>query len=156
MWFRYLLGSTELALSSLINMLSLITGFCNYLGEIKIEDTDRILFLGYLDTLRDLKTYTYNRNINSISNFYKYLAIKETYKNETPVLRTDFKQREPEHHFNSVSEYVILQIFRHLYELPFDLKLMYLINYSTGLRVSDLCQLETDCLLKSEKCYFIG
>lgn len=155
MWFRYLLGSTELALSSLINMLSLITGFCNYLGEIKIEDTDRILFLGYLDTLRDLKTYTYNRNINSISNFYKYLAIKETYKNETPVLRTDFKQREPEHHFNSVSEYVILQIFRHLYELPFDLKLMYLINYSTGLRVSDLCQLETDCLLKSEKCYFI-
>lgn len=154
-WFRYLLGSTELAVSSLINTLSQITGFCNFLGEIRIEDTDRILFLGYLDTLKDLKTYTYNRNINSISNFYKYLAIKETYKNETPVLRTDFKQSEPYHHFNSVSEYVILQIFRHLYELPFDLKLMYLINYSTGLRVSDLCQLETDCLLKSEKCYFI-
>lgn len=155
MWFKYLIGSTELSVSSLTNTLSIITGFSNFIGEIKIEDTDRILVLNYLDTLKDLKIYTYNRITNCISDFYKYLAIKETYKNETPILRTDFKQREPEHHFNSVSEYVILQIFRHLYELPFDLKLMYLINYSTGLRVSDLCQLKTDCLLKSEKCYFI-
>ncbi|GFI62554.1 tyrosine recombinase XerC [Clostridiales bacterium] len=154
-WFKYLIGSTEFAIAYLINSLSIITRFCNFLGEIRIEDTDRILILNYLDTLKDLKIYTYNRITNCISDFYKYLAIKETYKNETPILRTDFKQRESEHHFNSVSEYVILQIFRHLYELPFDLKLMYLINYSTGLRVSDLCQLETDCLLKSEKCYFI-
>lgn len=154
-WFKYLIGSTEFAIAYLINSLSIITRFCNFLGEIRIEDTDRILILNYLNTLKDLKIYTYNRITNCISDFYKYLAIKETYKNETPILRTDFKQRESEHHFNSVSEYVILQIFRHLYELPFDLKLMYLINYSTGLRVSDLCQLETDCLLKSEKCYFI-
>lgn len=155
MWYKYLLGNTEFAISYLIKSLLIITGFCNFLGEIRIEDTDRILVLKYLDTLRNLKVCTYNKITNCISNFYKYLAIKEIYKNETPVLRTDFKQREQKHNFNSVSEYVILQIFRHLYELPFDLKLMYLINYSTGLRVSDLCQLETDCLLKSEKCYFI-
>lgn len=154
-WFKYLLGNTELAISSMINRLSIITGFCNHIKNTAIEDTDRPLILRYLDTLKELKPYTYNKTISYISDFYKYLAIKEIYKNDAPVLRTDFKLQENEHYFNSVPEYVILQIFKHLHELPFSLMLMYLINYSTGLRASDLCQLQTDCLIKSEKCYFI-
>lgn len=155
MWFKYLLGNTEFSVSYLHNTLSRITGFCNYIKDTPLEDINRISVLKYLDTLRSKKALTYNRIVSGISDFYKYLTIKETYKNETPVLKTDFKIREDEHYFNSVSEYVVLQIFKHLHELPFELMLMYLINYSTGLRASDLCQLQTDCLIKSEKCYFI-
>ena len=47
-----------------------------------------------------------------------------------------------------VSEHVILQIFNHLHKAPFNYLLMYLINYCTGMRLSDVYSLE-DLLTRS-------
>lgn len=158
MWYRYLLGNTEYAIGTLIDYLSSLSDFCRFLdknGNISILNSNRSIVRSYLDSINDMIPVTYNKVVNLLSNLYKFLAIKQTYTNQTPVLRTDYKAYKQEHHNNSVPEYVILQIFSHLHELPFELMLMYLINYSTGLRASDICQLTTNCLIQSEKCYFI-
>lgn len=153
-WFRYLMSGTELAFATIANYLTKVAFYCNYLKDTSILDVDRNTFETFLHSL-DVSTNWYNKQVYIISEMYCYLAVKEIFKNQSPVLAIDFKRESYEHNYNSVSDYTILQIFKHLHELPFNLMLMYLINYSTGMRVSDICQLKTDCLLKSEKCYFI-
>ncbi|MCI5857865.1 MAG: site-specific integrase [Agathobacter sp.] len=155
LWFRHLLGGTELATATLLNTLTWLKGYCNSIGDMPIETATRTEVMAYIKTLDSLSNNVYNKALHKISDFYAYLAVKEIYKLEAPVLQIDYKNNPRKHYYNSVSEHVMLQMFRHIYELPSDLLLMYLINFSTGLRVSDICQLQRDCLIKSEKCYFI-
>lgn len=155
-WFKYLVGETETALSTMGNYLTFIYQFCDEIGDTSLLAVNRETFLEFITSKKDKWTITkYNKVIDCISHFYEYLAVEELFFEQSPVLIADKIPSKRKHYFNSVSEYVIMQIFNHLYELPEDLLLMYLINYSTGMRVSDVCQLKIDCLVKSEKCYFI-
>lgn len=155
MYYRNLIGNTELTFSTLINIYTKIKEFCCFLGDKFLEDVERADFTAFIDSLGTISANKNNKIVNSISDLYKYLAVKETYKKENPIIRKDYKKESRKHHNNNVSDYVLIQIFKRLFELPFELLLMYLINYSTGMRVSDICQLETNCLIKSEKCCFI-
>lgn len=155
MYYKNLIGNTELTFSSMVNLYTKILAFCNYLGDKALEDVERSDFTGFIYSLGEISANKNNKIVNCISDLFKYLAVKETYKKETPIIQKDFRREGYKHYDNSVSEHIILQIFRHLYEIPFELMLMYLINYSTGMRKVDICQLKTDCLIKSDKCCFI-
>lgn len=89
-------------------------------------------------------------------NAYQYFAIKKILKIPNPVDLHLSKNNERKTRNTSVSEHVILQIFNNLHKAPDDYKLIYLINYSTGMRISDVCQLQTNCLYEDgEDGYYI-
>lgn len=155
-WFKYLIGGTELSFSTIMNYLSYLLNYCNYFGDCSLLDISRKQFEKFKETIKDKSSNYKNKTYHAISDMYCYLAIKGIFTKQSPVLSSDFIRESGNKHFeNSVSDFTILQIFRHLHKLPFHIMLMYLINYSTGMRVVDICQLKTDCLIKSEKCYFI-
>lgn len=155
-WFKYLIGGTELSFSTIVNYLVYLLNYCNYVGDASLLDIDRKQFEEFQETLKEKSANYRNKTYHAISEMYCYLAIKGIFTEQSPVLSHDFIRGIGKKHFeNSVSDFTILQIFRHLHKLPFHIMLMYLINYSTGMRVVDICQLKTDCLIKSEKCYFI-
>ena len=119
-WFRYLLGVTELSLGSIINYLPQIIAFSNYFKNVPIFDI----------TEYDIS----------------YMAIKQLTDKPSPVQRKYLKKDKYVPADNLVSENTILQIFRNLHTLEPSLVCMYLINYCTGMRISDICQLPLDCL----------
>lgn len=155
-WFSYLIGETEMAISTMNNFLTYLYQFNNLANNISFLQISRDDFLKIIEIIKkSWSVNKYNKFIDCIFSFYQYLAVEEIMKEQSPALAIDKIPTKRQHHFNPVSEYVILQIFNHLYELPNNFLLMYLINYSTGMRISDICQLKVDCLIKSEKCYFI-
>lgn len=155
-WYKYLIGETETALSTMCNYLTFMYQFCEEFNNKSFLQISREEFLEKMDDLKKAWSVNkYNKVLECVISFYEYLAVEEIMKEQSPILAIDKIRTKRQHYFNSVSEYVILQIFNHLYELPNDYLLMYLINYSTGMRASDVCQLKVDCLIKSEKCYFI-
>ena len=154
--YKYLIGVTETALSTMCNYLTFMYQFCEEFNNKSFLQISREEFLEKMDDLKKAWSVNkYNKVLECVISFYEYLAVEEIMKEQSPILAIDKIRTKRQHYFNSVSEYVILQIFNHLYELPNDYLLMYLINYSTGMRASDVCQLKVDCLIKSEKCYFI-
>lgn len=144
-YFKYLIGCTELAISTIMNMLPLYTAFSNYYTEINIFDITSDDITNYIGTIiagNNVK----NKLVNDLSNFYKYCAIKEMTDKESPVLKTHLQKDKYVPADNLVSENVILQIFKNLHDIDLQHKCIYLINYCTGMRISDICLLKLDCL----------
>ncbi len=156
-WFVYLLGCTELAFSTLINYNTNMYLFCDYLKDTFLKDVDRNVIKEYLNINQDKSNNKINKIVITLSEFYKYLSVHKEFDKEIPIVMKHDKKPDPKKMFhNTVSEYVILKIFNHLHELPFHLMVMYLINYCTGMRISDICQLKnSDCIFTMDNCYFI-
>lgn len=151
LYIKYLLGNTEQALSTAINYFSHICRFCDFIYPQSILDVTDKDFRKYLDFKKDLSDDAYNHNISRIYGMYEYLAVKGIMKNPIPVNLGMCRKNERKACDEIVSEHVILQIFNHLHKAPFNYLLMYLINYCTGMRISDVCQLRTDCLYEDGK-----
>lgn len=146
-WFKYLIGCSELSLASIINFLPQIIAFSNHFAYKSLFDVTEQEVTDYINTLT-ICNNAINKFVNSLSDFYKYMAIKGLTDKPSPVQRHHLKKEKYVPADNLVSEYVILQIFGKLHELDLVHRCMYLINYCTGMRVSDLCQLKVDCLYK--------
>ena len=146
-WFKYMLGCSELSISTIMNIMSPMVKFSNYFSNKSIFEITEADVTSYIATLTISNNYI-NSFVNSLSDFYKYMAIKGLTDKPSPVQRHHLKKEKYVPADNLVSEYVILQIFGKLHELDHVHKCMYLINYCTGMRVSDLCQLKVDCLYK--------
>lgn len=146
LYIKYLLGNTEQSLSSIINIFSDISKFCYFINSENLLDITDIKFQEYLYSKKDLSDNAYNNIIARIHNLFEYLAVNGITKNRNPVNSNMYRKSEHRTIANTVSEHVILQIFNNLHKAPFKYMLMYLINYCTGMRVSDVCQLRTDCL----------
>ena len=149
-YFLSLIGQSELAESTITNAFSMIVQFCQYLDTKKLEDVTSEDFTDYLSENQDLGNSAYKHKLNRINSMYDYLKVKYTnsFKNANPVQSSMYRKEKVKYITNLVDEYTILQIFGHLDSAPFDYMLIYLINYCTGMRISDVCQLRTDCLFE--------
>ena len=151
MFIRHLLGNTEMAYGTIYHAFYLMVIFCEFfkdknLLELTKEDIER-----YIDSRKELQSSAFNKSILTVYKFYEYMRIKEKFNADNPVSINMYKKRKDKKIYSSVSEYVILQIFQNLHTAPFYLQLMWLINYCTGMRSSDVCQLRTDCLFEDGK-----
>lgn len=144
-WFKYLLGCTELAIATIYNYLPMLSDFFNMYSHKSMLDMTPDEVEKYADTIKG-SANTRNRFVNSLSDFYKWLSIHQIMTKPSPVQRNHLKKDKYVPADNLVSEHTILQIFRKLHLLRFDYRCMYCINYSTGMRISDICMLKTDCL----------
>ena len=148
---KYLLGNTEQAFSTIINTFSQICIFCSFINSDSLLNVTTNVFQEYLTFQKELSDDTYNHIISRIHDLYNYLSVKGIMKNPNPVGTNMFRKNKRKTIENTVSEHVILQIFNNLHKAPFNYQLMYLINYCTGMRISDVCQLRTDCLYEDGK-----
>lgn len=148
LYIKHLLGDTEMSLSTIRCYFCVLSNYCDFLANTNILDVTPEGFNKFMDTKKDYSNYSFNSYINRIHSMYKYLSIKELLKVQNPVDKSQKRKCKQPEIENTVSEYVILQIFNNLHKAPFHYMLMYLINYCTGMRISDVCQLRTDCLFE--------
>lgn len=154
-YFKYLLGGTELAYSTIYGRFCIICNFFNIFEEKSLADI----------THDDIEAYRVERNDDAsrnnhimyiIDEFYKYMIIKGMYDGQSPISTTDYMHEDRKHKYNTVPDEVIIETFRHLHKLRNDYLLIYLINVFTGIRISDICQLKTDCLYKNNTGFYLS
>lgn len=145
LYIKHLLGGTEKSLSTVINYFSHICRFCDFIYPNSLLDITVKDFKRYMDFKQDLSNDAYNHYISRLYGMYNFLKLQKILKNNPIDLRLYRKDRHKACD-ELVSEHVILQIFKNIYKAPFNYQLMYLINYCTGMRISDVCQLRIDCL----------
>ena len=146
LYLKHLIGHTEMAFATIYNYFSILNLFCKHIGNTKITDVTSNQVLEYVRKKSNKSTDLINRFLNILSDFYKYLGVKQLLDNPSPITENMFVDAKYKTINNCVDAYVINQIFKHLHKAPFNYILMYLISYSTGMRVSDICQLKTNCL----------
>lgn len=154
LWFKHLIGGTELAYSTIYGRFSLLSMFLSFIGEKPLLEVAHDDISAYRCRAQ-LNADRNNHLMNGLIELYKYLQTKGRYSGKIPVCAQDMMVNVPKYIKTSVSDYTILEIFKHLHTLREPYMLMYLINLFTGIRISDICQLKTDCLYENEHGYFL-
>lgn len=150
-YFRHLLGGTELSYSTIFNRYAMLVNFSHSVKTPLLEVThDEIC--NYAVSFSDNRK---NQLLSCIQNMLDYLAIKNIFTGKNPISKTDFAKRKIKYIQNTVPEEIFIEFFKHIQELPSDLLLIFLIDAFTGIRISDICQLKLDCLCKTKNGYFI-
>lgn len=153
-WFKYLVGGTELAYSTILNYLTRCRQFSNYLGNKSILDVTNDDIQNYKKD-NALTTYVNNHLLRCLQDMYTYLTAKNIYNNSLPITKPDFMKENYKYLYKSVPESTIMEIFKHLHKLQDTHCLIFLVNLFTGIRISDICLLKKDCLMENNLGYFI-
>lgn len=154
-YFKYLFGGTELAYSTIYNHFHRVSIFFNFFKEKSLLDITHDDVVKYRAEKNSSAGHN-NHLMNSLVGIYKYLSAKELFNGICPVTKLDFAPNDRKHKYNTVPDEVIIETFRHLHTLSKDYLLIYLINVFTGIRISDICQLKTDCLNKNDTGYYLS
>lgn len=153
---KYLIGSTNLVIRTINSILNNLTTVSNTIPKtfMEMDEEDWIKYQEWLKET-DRTTPTCYKFMLSAQNFYTFLIAREIYKDKHPLKQIMFNVPKNNYIETSLSDYVILQLFNHLHLLPFDAMVLFVINFATGMRISDICQLKTDCLYIAKEHYFI-
>lgn len=156
-YLKYLLGTTQLTISTIANELSIYTDFCNSLGDKNLTTVTSEDCAKYFKTIekKSKRTEYYNKYLLRVYELFRYLGTKNLYLGQNPVDIGTKKKYKYDYKYTAIKDFVIFQIFNNLHLLPFYLMVMFVLNYSTGLRVSDICQLEVDQTFTTKGHYFI-
>ncbi len=116
------------------------------LTELSYSDIEG--FIKFKDSL-GLSPETYNRSLTILSFFLTVLSVREKLLIPSFPIEYFYKKTYSLHKERSVKEETIDRILSVLPDFPETLGLMYLVLYSTGLRINEVCALKKDCLFVS-------
>lgn len=155
-YMKYLITSTDKAISTIFAKLKYIKEFLSFLEEKPITHMSRSDVEQFIERLneKDLKNVTFNESIYHNTKFIEYLIVSNDLS-MNHFYSTDIKPVNREHTYKTVDESVIKQIFSVLNEIPMQEACMYLLIYSTGMRVSEACSIKLNKLFENENGYFI-
>ena len=150
------LGNTSLTISTINTNLSRIKNFINFLGDKSLVEVDRNTILEYYQELNQVQreVKSYNDFIYKNRDFMLYLEVKG-HVEKTHFYMEDAKNAPRKHVLKKVPQDIINQIFMILDKIPSMFSLMYLILYSTGMRVSEMCQIEIGKTHSLDDGYFL-
>lgn len=169
---RRLLARSGFTWGTAIGYVNSLKRFLNIIYELhpewdSLNDLSRADVLAYIETLSKAESKDINRylayNINILSSFISYTEILELEgAPKSPIYKLIYKDDYPsKKSFKGsiedkyVPENMLMQIFRYADCLPSETKLVMLIMYSTGLRISDTLELTYDCLEIINEQYWI-
>lgn len=155
-YFRYLISNTDLSISTIISKITGIKAFLSHIGHVDLNSIKRSDIESFYEEMnkRNLKNASFNKCITDNLNFLQYLELKGLISRNYFFFQ-DTKYAPIEFKLRSVDSYVIKQIFNILDKIPPKLSTMYLTLYCVGMRVSELCQMEMDCLYTNQNGYFV-
>lgn len=152
-WFKHMIGGTELAYSTIYERFALCNSFLDYIKDKSLLDVTHEDIENYRVNLSSDRS---NHFLRDLTDLYQYLQTKKLFAGKIPIIEQDYVHTPIKYIKNSVSNYTIMEMFKHIHTLPADYLLMYLIDLFTGIRISDICQLKTDCLYSNEHGYFLS
>lgn len=155
-YFKYLIGNTDLSIATIRSRSTAIKDFLSHIDNIDLDKIKRCDVESYYEELnkRNLKDKTFNQSVVDNLNFLQYLELKGEIKRNY-FFSQDTKYSPRELNLRSIDSYVINQIFNILDKIEPKLSIMYLTLYCVGMRISELCQMQTDCLYTTDNGYFI-
>lgn len=111
-------------------------------------------FYAYLIDELKISRSTFDCRVSNIFATYEYLQMLDYVKNNPVYYQDRFKDR---YHYRlaSVDDETIVQIFGVLHMINPMLVNMFLLVFSTGMRVSEACLVRNNCLVKNERGYYI-
>lgn len=155
-YIKYLISCTEYSLSTIVNILSICGNFSNLVETSILEVTEEDC-KKYFDKVNKItkRSDVYNKHVAAVSNFMNYLIIQNIYQKRNPVTNAHSHIKQYEYKQTAIPDFVIIQIFNKLHLLPPMLRTMYVLNFCTGMRISDICQLKSNCLITDKGHFFI-
>lgn len=153
-YVKYLIGISDMALSSIRNSLGYVSRFLQYLDEsnkkvteLEIDDIE-----DYVSILneQDIKYATFNQYILNIHTFFLFLNVKNI-KVLKFYPKFFLKKGYTEHNNRSVPEETIAKIIEELPSFPEHLQVMFLILFCTGIRKSELCTVKAGAFYTNGK-----
>jgi len=156
---QHLLEDRKISFSSLVGYHHNIKRFLIWLNQrdLSIGTAQRDDILKYYEFLNnELKVShsTFDTNASNIYALYEYLQLL-TLINNCPVEFQDRFRDRYHYRLSTVDDEVIIQVFGILHTLPPYLINMFLLIFSTGMRISEACLIKNDCLIKNEKGCFV-
>ena len=152
-YMKYLIVLTNYNLSTIIAKKYVCSIFVNkILKEKKIENSNREdieKFINYISS----KYSRWNDYVCELKQFYEWLSINN-FIDEIIVYNNDFNCKHSQK-ISAIDDFVINQIFNNLDKIDEKYRLIFLLNYSTGLRISEICILKKDLLYKENEHYYI-
>lgn len=151
LYCKHLVGATNHSLSTIKNKYLSARDFVMIYEDKNINllsTNDISKYYMFLEE-KHLDNKVYNSNVCRVSEFLQHLLAKKIIKMN--LIDGNWKPKYSPRHYklSSVESYIINQIFDVLDKVDEKLRLMFLINYCTGYRVSDICGFELNCLCKS-------
>lgn len=153
----HFISNTNHSVSTVSCRLSGLKIFLYYINDIDIENVTRDIVLGYYDFLksRGVGNSTFNSRVSELNSFLDYLQRERIIDQNYTFRATDRVKHVREHVCKTISDVTINQIYSILDKIPINFSIMFLILHSTGMRVSEVCQLEKGKTKKLDDGYFI-
>ena len=148
---KYCINLTSVSLSTINSRIVTLRTFEKWIDKSLLETT-REDVVNYYNYLFNSKHQSLNSRITPLKSFFDWCCINEKIK-ECPIYMNDFTEQDK--HFTAIDDFVIHQIFNVLDKIPDYFRFMFLISFSTGMRISEICLLEKDCLYNDKNGYFI-
>lgn len=153
LYIKYLIYNTYLAGETIAKRLYVLKDFFNYIGNKNINDLTRNDFLEYLNSLTG-SNRNYDMKIKHLRMYNQFL-IQKGILSEYLLLSSDTKSTHYEYRFSEVDDFVIEQIFLCFDEWEEYMKLLFLLIYCTGMRISEACSIKRKSLKEINKRYFL-
>lgn len=160
-YLLYLINNTEVSISTIASRKGYIASYLSYLDDINAEDISVADFeaaiYNYKGRKEKIKNTSFNTYLFSIKSFYEtgqkefgwkipYIYWHQyTYSTSYNMIKTA----------RNLSEHKDLQFIAYLDKLPEEIGLAIQILYHTGMRMSEVLELKTDCLYEDEQGTFV-
>lgn len=153
----HLITDTNISFSTLSTYYAVLKTFIRYqqehgrtLNGALREDVIRF----YRDYGTRVSNSTFDSRVSMCFSAFEYLCVYGFV--ESNPFQTSDKHKDPyQYKLKTIDDETILRIFSVLDKIPDRLACMFLLLYSTGMRVSEVCQIRNDSLFKNEKGFFI-
>lgn len=155
-YIKYLITTTDKAISTINGKFRNIKILLTFLNEKPITLMNRSDVEKFIENLNKKKyiNLTFNECIFDNIKFTEYLLVSGDLS-INHFYSSDIKPVESNHTYKAVDESVIKQIFSVLNEIPMQESCMFLLLYSTGMRVSEVCAIKLNSMFENENGYFI-
>lgn len=156
-YIKFLLLDTQTSISFIHSKIVDIKKFFKFFKSKDLKDISRIDVEEYKTYLlsTNIADATYNRSLLSLRGLMDYcvnneILVRCNIYTECDLLNIPFRLKG-----KTVDKYVIDQILSNIDKIPKCYSKMYLLLYCAGMRISEICQLNINCLKKDNKGFYI-
>ena len=147
-YVKYQLGVTGASVQNIWARTYITKAFLRFLDQEKLA-VDKLtaaeidLYMRKLQE-EDVEMITFNDKVAEIHCFFRFLTARGYYSKVPFYPEYYIKRATVPHHYRSVPQNTVTEIFKNLKELPEDMRLMYLHLWCLGLRINEVCSIKRE------------